>query len=148
MDDKDRVEAYINLYKQQMERYKNTQNIEWKGNFGVWALLAGAIYLASGKEGATVPLSVAAPVLLLVIAIHLGWLISVHSSEEEDKKLWVQYRGKALRLLQHGGGTQADGADWVKRPWYKELIWLVLEVGMTASLSVTLFAILYWRVGN
>jgi hypothetical protein len=147
MSDKEKVEAYISLYKQQMDRFGKTQDVEWKGNFGVWALLAGAIYLASGKEGASVPLSVAAPILLLVIVIHLGWLKSVHRSEEVDKRLWVQYRGKAIRLLQPVV-TPDDGADWIERPWYREVFWLLLEVGMTAILSAALFAILYWRAGK
>lgn len=33
MDNKDKVDAYINLYKQQMDRYNKAQDIEWSELF-------------------------------------------------------------------------------------------------------------------
>ncbi|MGH9433536.1 MAG: hypothetical protein ACRD3T_18555 [Terriglobia bacterium] len=42
MDDEQsrRVEALLHLQKEQMERFRHTQTIEWKDNFAIWTLLA------------------------------------------------------------------------------------------------------------
>lgn len=143
-----KVDAYIALYKQQMERFGKTQEIEWKGNFGLWAFLAGAIYFISDKKEFSLPLGASVGILLAIIVIHWAWLKAVHRSQEVDKKLWVQYRGKAIRILQPEGISPEDGAVWVKRPWYRELFWLCMEVGMTVMLSGALFMIMHWRSGQ
>jgi hypothetical protein len=83
MEEKDKVEAYISLYKQQMERYGKTQDIEWKGNFGVWALLAGASFLAA-KEPVTLSHCTTGLVLWLTVVVHGIWLHNIHSSERFD----------------------------------------------------------------
>lgn len=36
MDDEQRLNACLTLYKQQMEHYHKTQDVEWKGTFGAW----------------------------------------------------------------------------------------------------------------
>ena len=79
--------------------------------------------------------------LIVVVAVHWGWLLAIHHSENCDKKLWVQYRGKALLLADPEDHSLRDGG----RPWYKELVWLGLEGGMTAILSLILFSMLFWR---
>lgn len=143
MDDKERVQAYISLYKQQMERYTKTQDIEWKGNFGIWTLLAGAIYLAATRP-TTISRPLAGSVLIVLTALHCGWLWAVHSSGEIDKGLWVEYRGKALLLLD----ARSSASSKHKRPFWKELVWLCLEVGVTAVLSLILYAVLFWQASG
>jgi hypothetical protein len=140
MDDKDKVQAYISLYMQQMERYNKTQDIEWKANFGIWTLLAGSIYLAA-KERVIVSPCLTAIVLAVLVSVHFGWLLAIHSSEAFDKKLWVKYRNDALLLVHSGAKLVPD-----VRPWYREPLWVLLEVGMTAVLSLVLFSIMFWRL--
>jgi hypothetical protein len=142
MDEKVKVEAYISLYKQQMDRFSKTQDVEWKGNFGVWALLAGAIYFASGKDGISISLIWVAAILTVLFFVHLGWVFTVHSSERDDKERWDRYRGKALDILWPGHGEEP-----FKYSRWKEVWWLLLEGGMTLLLCTALFAILYWRLG-
>lgn len=141
MEDKERVEAYISLYKQQMDRFSKTQDIEWKGNFGIWALLAGAIYLAA-KEPINIPLSVAGIVLIVLVLVHLGWLSAVHYSERCDKRFWVEYRRRTLDIIQPNHGEPP-----FKYSWIREAFWILLEAGMTLILGGLLFAILIWRAG-
>jgi hypothetical protein len=115
MEEKEQVQAFISLYKQQMERYGKTQDIEWKGNFGVWALLAGASYLAA-KEPVTLSRCTTGVVLLLTVIVHGGWLLNVHSSERFDKRLWVEYRRRALDIIQPGHGEQPFEHSFLRSP--------------------------------
>lgn len=140
MNDKERAEIYLSLYRQQMERYCKTQDVEWKANFGVWTLLAGAIYLAA-KDTVAISGCLTAVILIGLVSVHCAWLLAMHRSENFDKRLWVQYRGKALRLAD----PDHHGSDDFRRDWWAEVIWLLLEVGMTIMLSVVLFSMLLWR---
>ena len=121
MSQNDRVEAYIELYRQQMDHYHKTQQVEWKGNFGVWTLLAAAIYLASEKPIAANHCIVAAiivPFIVVVVAVSVhGWcLYKIHCSEECDKKYWARYRREARLLLLPGGGRlPADENEYQMR---------------------------------
>jgi hypothetical protein len=140
MNDRERAEIYLNLYRQQMERYGRTQDVEWKANSGVWTLLAGAIYLAA-KDIVAISRCLAAVILIGLVAVHCAWLLAMHRSENFDKGLWVQYRSKALRLAD----PDYHGPDNFRRDWREELIWLLLEVGVTIMLSVVLFSMLFCR---
>jgi hypothetical protein len=141
MDDKDQVDAYINRYKQQMDRYSRTQEIEWKGNFGVWALLAGAVYFAGTNRSIAIPLCFIGPMLLVLTLVHMGWLLNIHSSERFDKKLWAEYRLRASQIIQ----PNAPDEGTFKHSWIKEAVWILLEVGVTTLLSLALLALLFWR---
>lgn len=140
------LDAYISLYKQQMDRFSNTQTVEWKANFGIWALLAGAIYFAAQK-------SVSAPkgwvilVLCCVFVVHFTWLRLIHDSQQLDKDLFSLYRRRAAQIL----GCEKEQEDllarskWYRRPWVRlrELVWTCLEVGMTGLLCLLLFVMLF-----
>ena len=117
-----------------MDRFTQTQAVEWKGNFGVWTLLAGAAYLVA-KEHVYVPLYLAAALLLLLNAAHVGWLKFIHDSEQFDKKLWVHFRTKALQAIP----TEVVGNEHK----HNEAVWDLFEGGITAILSVALFALIY-----
>lgn len=138
MDPKDTVQLYINLCKNQMDRFTQTQVVEWKGNFGVWTLLAAAAYLVA-KEHVHVPLCLAAVLLLLLNAAHIGWLKFIHDSEQFDKKLWVHFRTEALKAIP----GEAVGNELK----HNEFVWDLFEGGVTAVLSVALFALI-WKINN
>lgn len=136
-----RIEAFISLYKQQMERFHQTQQVEWKGNFGVWTLLAGATYLA--KE-ATVPVSlcIVLPVLFLLCVFHGAWLWKIHNSERVDKMFWVRYRREALELLRESNVHRDETHEEIGK--LQKLIWLSLEMGITVILCAFV-AFLLWH---
>jgi hypothetical protein len=136
MGEKDKVDAYINLYKQQMDRFGQTRDIEWKGNFGIWGLLAGAIYLAA-KEHVRIALWVAICILAALWLVHLMWLLAVHASEHDDKERWNRYRSKALDIMWPGHG---EGPYKINK--WGEIRWLLLEAGITAILSCVLVMLL------
>jgi hypothetical protein len=141
--DEKRVEAFLSLYKQQMEHFHQTQGIEWKGNFGIWTLLAGAVYFA-GQRSIGIPHLFAVIALTLLILIHGCWLFKVHSSETEDKKFWARYRGEALQLIRGNQSLKEDEEEKkTKRSYSTEFIWLFLEVGVTILLCALLYATLF-----
>jgi hypothetical protein len=141
MNDKERAEIYVSLYKHQLDHYERTRDVEWKANFGIWTLLAGAIYLAA-KETVTISRPLTAVGLTGVIVVHFFWLLAVQRSESSEVRLYSEYRHKALLLVDP---EDRRPSDLRRYPWYKTLVWLVLEVGMTTILSVGLFSMLFWR---
>jgi hypothetical protein len=138
-----KVEALLDLCKQQMEQFRHTQQIEWKANFGIWSLLAGAIYIVA-KEPLSAHISrcYAALVLLVAIFIHALWLLKVHHSEVSDKRLWTQYRAEALPIIR----DSKEALPEHEKPWERspgeEIAWLSLEVTVTIILSAFLVAML------
>jgi len=47
--DKERLETCVELYKQQMDHYHHTQEVEWKGTFGAWSMGAAAVAATFGQ---------------------------------------------------------------------------------------------------
>jgi hypothetical protein len=141
MDEKQwRVEALLDLYKQQMEHYHHTQEVEWKANLGVWTLLAGAIYIFNA-EPFPVCHWVTPIVLLIFVVVHGCWLYKIHSSEEWDKTLWSGYREEALKIILCNDIVK-KGEESRERTIKEKLIWLVLEVGVTLLLCAVLWVTL------
>jgi hypothetical protein len=134
-----RVEALLDLYKHQMEQFRNTRELEWKANLAIWTLLAGAVYVLP-KEPVHISHCVAAVALISAIVVHAFWLRKVHDSEAYDKVLWSRYRAEALRLIR---GTATVGED--ETPYKESMrptIWFWLEVGVTALLCASLLMFL------
>jgi hypothetical protein len=128
------VQAYLELYKQQMERFHQTQEVEWKANISLWTLLAGAIYLAK-DHCLGIPRCIAYFAVFLIVVLHGCWLRKVHSSEQTDKIFWTRYRMEALMLLR-GKNVHKDEEEVGQRKW--AFAWLSLELGMTLILSTFL----------
>jgi hypothetical protein len=141
MDDEQsrRVDVLLRLYQEQMEHFRHTQDIEWKANFGIWTLLAAAIYMTS-KEHVQLPhVAVVKAALFAAPVVHAGWLFMVHRSQGADKYLWARYRLAALRVI-HGGDYIPEKHEIPReRPLWKEFLWLILETGITALLCMFLF---------
>jgi hypothetical protein len=130
---KDALDAYLRMYDRQMTHYEKTQGVEWKGNFGVWALLAGAIVsVANSPFVIYFETRLTAAGLTVVLAIaHLTWLALVHGSEQWDKVLWGRYRFEVERRL---GTSHAD--EKVSR--IRNVVWLLCEWSITAVLAAAL----------
>ncbi len=131
--DEERVQAYLNLYKQQMDRFRQTQEVEWKANISLWTLLAGAVYLARDHHLA-IPHCISYTAALVVALLHGCWLCQVHSSAQIDKILWTRYRSEALLLLR--GSLRKHEEEVVERKWAPS--WLLLEIGVTLILATFL----------
>lgn len=133
-----KIDAYLSLYKAQMEHFRSTVQIEWQSSFAAWTLLAVLIYGAADKG---IRLPGLAWVVFALPALHIVWLYLIQASEDVDKALWVSYRRKALDLL----GYPADSRDvdsWTKRPVWRHSIWILLEFGVTLVLATVAYTIL------
>jgi hypothetical protein len=138
-----RVEALLKLYEKQMEHFQHTQSIEWKGNFGLWTALGGAIYVVT-KSHYVVSHQWWAIIILVVfivpVGLHLWWLSKVHASEDYDKIFWSRYRAEALQAIR-GSAYQLYRDEWPypgREKWQKKR-WLAVEVGVTLLLCALLF---------
>jgi hypothetical protein len=142
MDEEKRAQLFVDLYKQQMEHYQHTQTVEWKGNFGIWTLLAGAIYLAQQKSPSIDPLY-ACGVLAIAPLLHFLWLLMVLRSEQFDKTLWVRYRKEAVEILRGRPALLDETVS--ERGKLRTCIWLVCEVGVTVALCIALVLVAAFR---
>jgi len=132
-----RLDAYMGLYKTQMEHFRNTVQIEWRVTFAAWTLLVVLSYAAADKG---IRLPGLAWLVFVVPVLHIVWLYLIQGSEDVDKSLWVSYRRKALDLVGYPA-ARTDVDFWTKRSAWKHSIWIVLECGVTA-----LLAVVAWRV--
>jgi hypothetical protein len=147
MENHEVARVFVDLYTQQMKRFGETQNIEWKANFGVWTLLAGAIYLALQIKEHFQVLTIA-PCIWVILSVvlvsgvfaHGLWLSKIHDSLAFDKKLWVTYRKEALKNL-NANHDVIDLGDMDQTSTTK-IVWLWLEIGVSLILSVILVLVL------
>lgn len=138
LDDKKKLDAYLDLYKAQMEHFRNTEQIEWRVTFAAWTLLVALIYAAAAKG---IRLPGMAWIVFVVPLFHICWLYLIQGSEDVDKSLWVSYRRKALDLLGHS--TSSGHLDsWRRRPLWKHSIWILVEAGVTLVLALVAWTVL------
>jgi hypothetical protein len=137
MDEAKRAQGFLELYKQQMQRFKETQGVEWKANFGVWTLLSATILFVS-EHPVTVPRWAAILVCGTAFLGHGCWLFMIHMSQQFDKRLWVRYRQEALLLLREPAFLYFDELESDRREW----LWLVVVLWLTGLLSLMLLRVL------
>jgi hypothetical protein len=136
LDPDKQLKAYLELYKQQMARFHQTQEVEWKANISIWSLLAAGIYLTKDKCLDICP-CLAWILVLVVVVLHFWWLRLIHKSEQVDKNFWIRYRAEALKLVR-GTLLDGEGEEHGNRSGFVEFLWLVPEVGMTVLLASSL----------
>jgi hypothetical protein len=133
-----KVDAYLSLYKAQMEHFRNTAQVEWRVTFAAWTLLVVLIYVAADKG---IRLPDLACIVFVLPTLHIIWLYLIQGSEDVDKSLWVSYRRKALDLL--GYPSNSPKVDsWKARPVWKHTIWILLEFGVTLVLAFVAWKLL------
>src|SRR6266478_822286 len=133
MDNEKRADLFLSAYKAQMQRYSDTQKIEWQANFGVWTLLAGSIYFVA-QHPIHPPWCINALACVGTVVAHGWWLHKIHKSEEFDKNLWARYRLEGLLLLREPPKSEEDEKP-SKRDWRNSVSWLAAELWLTCVLS-------------
>lgn len=139
---KERVDAYLSLYQQQMARHDKLQQVEWKGTFGAWTLMAAAAYFVLQHE---LHIGWWATTGLVIAGIHSLWLLGIHRSEEFDKALWTRYRAEVLRLLEGHAAPETVPEERHYAPWSRARVfsWLALESGVTWCLALVVLVRAY-----
>jgi hypothetical protein len=130
------VKALLDLCKLEIEHEEHMQQIEWKCNFGIWTLLAGAIYIVT-KEPVQMSRSWTGACLSVLTILHVCWLYGVRRSEEFDKESWTDHRSRVLRLI-GAAETEKDSRGWTRSLLHR-VLWLSVEGMMTFLLCAFLF---------
>jgi len=103
IDDEKRISGLLELASQRMKRFRELEEIEWKLNFSIWALLGGLAYVwVTGHV--TVPEWLKSPCAFIVMPIaamlpHAVALIMLHKQEQTEAKSRNHYRDQAERLV-------------------------------------------------
>jgi hypothetical protein len=133
-----KLEAYLTLYKAQMEHFRHTSQIEWRVTFAAWTLLVVLTYAAADKG---IRLPGFAWIVFVVPVLHIVWLYLIQASGDVDKSLWVSYRRKALDLVGYPPASQTVDF-WTRRSIWRHSIWILLEFGVTLLLATVAWSVL------
>jgi hypothetical protein len=135
MDDDKVIAILLDLAKQHIQRGRELEDMEWKINFSIWALLAGIAYLwlsAHLKVPEWVrlgsPLMTLLPLPLIITFVHASamWWFAFRSKREGA--LRDDYRRKILKLL----NLPVEG--YPTRPW-RRFMW-IWAVAITLILGI------------
>lgn len=128
MDDEKRVSGLLEMASQHMKRFRELEEIEWRLNFSIWALLGGLAYLwVNGRM--TLPPWLIGPCVHLVAPIPImaaqGLVLFMLNRQEQAEAFRRNfYRDQAGELLsatipktmfKRVGGIR--GRDWVWIGW-------------------------------
>jgi hypothetical protein len=138
MDDDKRIAILLDLAKQHMQRGRELEDMEWKLNFSIWALLAGIAYLWLSVH-LKVPdwvriMSLWRTLLpsLLVAFVHASAMWWFARRSKREGTLRDDYRREILKML------SLPTECYPTRPWRRFMwIWavaitLILGIGVTA----------------
>jgi hypothetical protein len=134
MEDAQRVTGLLELARQQMQRYHELEELEWKINFSVWTLLGGVAYLWVVNVKLPLPavlMSKPGAYLLLPIpamAIHGLALSMLHQQQAERARARDDYRRLAGEIL---GAPVPDKAKPSKHYRWRYFRWLGWDLIVT-----------------
>ena len=136
MTDKEKVDCFIELHKEQLGKFKQTRDIEMKINITLWTLIVLGSYYINKEIPTTTPQERCSfliwyIIIALVIAItHLVfWMRPIKKSEDTDDYYINKYRSEVEKLT----GISID-----KYPKYNKASqnWVFFEVGITLLLLI------------
>jgi hypothetical protein len=143
MEDEKRVSGLLKLASQHMKRFHELEEIEWKINFSIWALLGGLAYLwGAGKM--TAPTWIKSPSVFLLapipaVLLHGAAIFMLSRQHQQAAKMRNHYRDEAARLLRAESGTNAPHAiqsryfagqrwrDWCWLGWFMSVTFILTE---------------------
>jgi hypothetical protein len=141
MDDDKRVSGLLEMASQHMKRFRELEEIEWKINFSIWALLGGFAYLwvtAKITEPTWFTWLRKPYVFLLApiptVLLHGAALFMLHKQQQAEAKRRNHYRDQAEAFLskeihkdkfQYLGGIR--GRDWRWIGWSLLVTFLLAE---------------------
>ncbi len=129
MDDEKRVSGLLEMANQHMKRFRELEEIEWRINFSMWALLGGLAFLwVSGKMTAPGWFTLLKNPCVFLLApipamlVHGGALFMLNKQQQAQAKLRNHYRDQAEELLskpidkdkfQNVGGVRWRDWGWI-----------------------------------
>ena len=126
-----KTDVYIELYKGQLEKFKHTQNIQWKMNISLWAsILGGANFLV--KYNIVLENYKKWIILISLTSLHFLWTYFIEQSLTTDKNYFVKYRNLADSSAKESANKNVKKKDKVELP----IKWVFLQVLFTIMLTV------------
>lgn len=101
MDDHEKVQSFLELYKVQWGRYDKRRDFEWKVTLGLWTGIAAATGFLAGKVQMTELHLVIVIYGLIWVVYTFVWTAYGWRKNEEDKEYALGYLRKAELLLGH-----------------------------------------------
>jgi|SRR5215468_1013494 len=140
MDDEKRLAALLDLAKQHMERCRQLEEIEWRINFSVWALLGGIAYLWGNghvKSPAWIQSRWALIVFPLSVMFIHGWAtVWFWFRHRSEARLRDGYRRDISTLL----GTKKDYPD--RGLTLRDVLWMIWHWVVTLTLAAAVILIM------
>jgi len=140
MTDKEKAYCFIELYKEQMNHFKQTRDIEFKVNIAFWTLIVLAGYflnlIISSRSYSNFNCFYII-IALLFLACHLFlWLLPISRSEKIDLHYIKEYRDKIEDLAGEKPtpyyGETKDGQE------RRIMSWMICEATITCLLLIVL----------
>ena len=126
MDEEKRISGLLEMASQHMKRFRELEEIEWRINFSIWALLGGLAYLwITGKMTAAAWMKSPCAFLLLpipVVLLHGAALFALNRQQQTHAILRNHYRDQVDELISrpipkqqfhHVGGLRLRDWWWV-----------------------------------
>lgn len=127
MEDKDRAQVLVELYKVQMSRFQSTQKTQWTLNTLLWAALVGSTTISFSSEVEDA-IDSQIEYVYICFAIYCTCIILIQFSLNHDKKLISKYR----RQIEAHAEVQSFQS---KRDfnWIKSWLWIIIQCLLTFS---------------
>lgn len=137
MDDEKRISGLLEMASQHMKRFRELEEIEWRINFSIWALLGGLAYLwVTGHM--IVPAWLKSPCVfllapILAMLLHGAASFMLHKQEQTEANFRNHYRDQAEELLGKSITKDKFRDVWGLRGRY--WLWIGWELFVTLILS-------------
>ena len=138
------VDNYLELYKTQLSRFSQTQNIQWRVNYGLWSLIVvGGAFLV--RQNHEFDIILACFIAFFIFLLHLVWSYRVQDSLNIDKKLFVAYRIKVEESMNDDTSSKILNAHKAERNEFLlgTTIWIIVQVSFTFILMLSIIVILH-----
>ncbi len=126
----------MDIYKGRLEKFKNTQSIQWKMNLSIWTLLVLAIYKNDFIELNTCLLII----LIFICLIHLGYCILTQKSINSDKAVTDNIIDALKNSEQENVNIDVKLKGKISNcpSW----LWILLQTAITVVLSVIFYQVI------
>lgn len=128
------------VFRMRMDKFKNTQSIQWKMNLSIWTLLVLGIYSSQLLQ---VQKYAIVPILLFIIGVHIVYCHLTQKSLDSDKRVMDDIAFKLNNANKIDDQIQVDiNLEGSTSSWSSAWIWL--QIALTIALALTLFLIKFY----
>jgi len=141
MTEKEKADCFIELHKEQLGKFKQTRDIEFKVNIALWTLIVVASkFIKDVLPYYSDNLQIVAFIILAILIIcgHLFlWMVPIQNSEDKDDHYVLKYRHLIEQLCEKN--ISLDPGDYKNKTRLRDfksssLKWIMFEVGITTIL--------------